>query len=400
MNPMNSTTPKYRILHLAYTFIEDDYRVMRYLNSLREQSHEVELICLRRKDFPGKEWQNGVKIYRIQKRVVNESGKINYLLRMLKFFLKATIITSYLQFKKRYNIIHIHNVPDFLVFCAWLPKLLGTKIILDIHDIMPELYASKFRSNQNSIMFKILLLVERASIKFADHVIVGNDIWKERLISRADPPYKCTAIINYPDITIFRPQMNVSQQDGKFIILYPGSLNAHQGLDVAIRAFNLIKGRIPGAIFYIYGDGPALPSLKALVKELNLENQIIFKDPLPLTEIADIMQMASIGVIPKLAKSFGDEAFSTKSMEFMACGIPIIMSKTKIDSYYFTDKEVRFFPSGDHLALADAIWEVYSRPEEARKRVEAALSLVSRENWQSREHLYLNIIDNLITKPL
>ena len=46
--------------------------------------------------------------------------------------------------------IHVHSVPDFLVFAALVPKLLGARIILDIHDILPEFYASKFGASKDS----------------------------------------------------------------------------------------------------------------------------------------------------------------------------------------------------------------------------------------------------------
>src|ERR1019366_7076165 len=98
-----------------------------------------------------------------------------------------------------YQLVHVHSVPDFLVFAALIPKLCGVPVILDIHDILPEFYSSKFNAPPESLTFKLLLLIERASAGFADHVIIANHLWHERLLSRSVRAAKCTPIRNYPD---------------------------------------------------------------------------------------------------------------------------------------------------------------------------------------------------------
>ena len=106
--------------------------------------------------------------------------------------------------KEPYDIIHVHSVPDFEVFASFVPKLKGAKIILDIHDIVPELYAAKFNVGQDSLIFKALKVVEKLSASFADHVIIANDLWKGRLVERSVPASKCTSLINFPDVEVFR----------------------------------------------------------------------------------------------------------------------------------------------------------------------------------------------------
>src|SRR6266436_3764702 len=108
-------------------------------------------------------------------------------------------------------------------------------------SILPEFYASKFASDQKSGLFRILVGVERASSRFASHVIIANDIWRERLVSRSLSRDKCTVVLNSPDRSIFRRTGNGHPQSGKFLMLYPGSLNWHQGIDIAIRAFAKIS---------------------------------------------------------------------------------------------------------------------------------------------------------------
>ena len=109
-------------------------------------------------------------------------------------------------------------------------------MILDIHDIVPEFYASKFKVSERSFVFRMLLLAEKLSAKYANHVIISNHLWRTKLIQRSVRPEKCTAIINYPDPSIFscRPR-RVAATDGDFVMCYPGTLNSHQGVDIAIR---------------------------------------------------------------------------------------------------------------------------------------------------------------------
>ena len=95
---------------------------------------------------------NGVTVYRVQSREYDERHKWTYAWRLLKFLWKSSRCLTRLQARNRYDLIHIHNMPDFLVFAAWYAKLNGVKLILDVHDLMPELFASKFEAGQGTPM--------------------------------------------------------------------------------------------------------------------------------------------------------------------------------------------------------------------------------------------------------
>ena len=102
--------------------------------------------------------------------------------------------------------VHVHNVPDFLVFSAAFPKWKGVPVILDIHDLLPEFYASKFKVSHNSFLFKLLTFVERCSAAFATHVIIANHLWRDRLAARSSRAEKCSVVRNHPDLDIFIAQ--------------------------------------------------------------------------------------------------------------------------------------------------------------------------------------------------
>jgi len=389
-----------RVCHVAYSFYENDNRVIRYAESLAEDGHEVDVIALRRPGQSVTGQARGIRVFRIQRRAVTERTAWMYLLKNMWFFVKASALLTVLQLRKGYDIVHVHNVPDFLVFTAWLPKFAGSRIILDIHDILPELYSGKFGTEEQSTVFKLMLGVERLSCKFADHVIVANDLWHSKLVKRSTSLEQCTAILNYPDLRIFKPlPQEKRRSDGKFIFLYPGTLNRHQGVDIAIKAFALAKNHMPNAELHIYGEGPAWPELWNLAHTEGLNGRVKLNARLPIAEITEVMASADVGLVPKRADGFGNEAFSTKTLEFMACGVPVIVSRTRVDQHYFDDSVVRFFAPGSEVALAGTMQSVYEQRANHGPWIASARQLALRLSWQERVGDYRNLIASLVDAP-
>jgi glycosyltransferase involved in cell wall biosynthesis len=369
---------------------------MRYAEALAQDGADVDAIVLRR---PGQEpvsQINGVTVCRIQSREKNERGKLTYLWRLVAFFARSMVELARRHRHRPYDLIHVHSVPDWEVFAALVPKLTGARIILDIHDIVPELYAAKFGVAPDSIVFKCLTAIERWSSGFADHVIVANDLWFERLVQRSTPRQHCSVFINYPDPSVFHPSLRNRDDDGRFVVLYPGTLNRHQGLDLAVKAVALARPKVPGLQLDIYGEGPSEPVLRALINDLGLDSCVRLMPPMPLREIAGVMANADLGVVPKRDDSFGGEAFSTKILEFMALGIPLVVANTRIDRHYFNEDLLRFFTAGDEQALADRIVEAYVRREDGRRRSAAALEYVAVNNWGRKKHAYLDLVRTLV----
>jgi glycosyltransferase involved in cell wall biosynthesis len=387
-----------RIAMVGYTFYETDNRVMRYAETLARRGDHVDVFALRASDRPSKETINGVHVHRIQGRVLNEKSRFSYAWRLGQFFLRALYHVSRSDLRESYDLLHVHSVPDFLVFTTLLPRLRGAPVILDIHDILPEFYASKFGSNSDSAAFKILLEVEKSSTKFASYVIIANDIWKERLLSRSVPAEKCTVVLNAPDRTIFTRSSPQDTTRERFTLLYPGSLNWHQGLDIAIRAFAKIADKVPHADFYVIGDGPSKLELVQLTKSLGLANRIFLPASKPLREIAQVMETADLGIVPKRKDNFGNEAFSTKILEFMAMGVPVIVSDTKVDKLYFDDSVVTFFRGGDENDLAERMFELITDPQVRRQQTDNASDFVNKIDWTAKQHEYLELVDSLATR--
>lgn len=381
---------------LAYAFYESDNRVRRYAETLAKQGFQVDAVALGKVGQPRYGILAGVRICRIQERVRDEKGKLSYLYKIIKFFFNSALFISKEHLRQRYDLIHVHSVPDFEVFATLFAKLTGAKIILDIHDIVPEFYAGKFHASRKSLMFKTLVSIEKASVAFSDHVIIANHIWEKTIRSRSARKEKCTTMLNYPDPSIFYKRPKAWKKD-KFIAIYPGTINWHQGLDIAVKAFAQIKTDAPEAEFHIYGDGPMRSEIQQLIADLRLQDQVFLKGTLTLDQVAAAMVDADLGIVPKRNDSFGGEAFSTKILEFMALGVPIVVAATRIDRFYFNDSIVRFFEPENVQDLALAINDMI-RNRELRERLSAsAMDFVSDFTWDKKEKEYLSLVGSLMS---
>lgn len=381
---------------IAHTFYEQDNRVRRYAEALAKRGDSVDVIALSQEGQSSSDLINGVRVFRIQQRTIAEKSKLELLAELLLFFIRSTFLVIREQVKKRYDLIHVHSVPDFEVFAAFYPKLMGSKIILDIHDIVPEFYASKFKTSENSLIFKVLVVIERMSTAFSDRVIVANHIWEKRLLERSVKKSKCSTLLNFPDTEIFH-RRGRTRQDNKFIIVYPGTLSYHQGVDLAIRAFSLIQHEVPEAEFHIYGDGDQLDSLRSLVAELGLQDKVFLKGSVPFDQMHSVMENADLGIVPKRKDNFSDEAFSTKILEYMAMGLPSIVPNTTIDKYYFNDLVVRFFEANNEKSLADAMLSLIRNPEARARLAGNATQFVQTYTWEENMGAYLNLVDSLVS---
>jgi glycosyltransferase involved in cell wall biosynthesis len=388
-----------RVCMLGYAFYESDTRILQYATALATRGDAVDVIALKRDDsLPEFEVLDGVAVHRIQSRTVNEKGLFSYAYRILRFLVCATLFLRRKHRERPYDIVHVHNVPDFLVFAAVFARWKGVPIILDIHDLLPEFYASKFNVGHRSILFRLITLVERWSAAFATHVIIANHLWRDRLVARSSQSEKCSVVRNHPDLDIFVAQSRQERsRDKKFLLTYPGSLNWHQGLDVAIRAFARVSDQVPDAEFHIYGEGPAKPSLIELANKLGMQNRVLFHDFLPSRDIARVMAVTDMAIEPKRATSaFGNEALSTKILEFMALGVPVIASKTLIHAYYYGDSIVQYYENDDEGELAEQILRLKNDSGLRARLVASAKKYVQENSWEVRKHEYLELVDCLV----
>lgn len=396
--PKQARTPR-QVAMLVYSYYHSDNRVRRYAETLVREGDEVRVFCLGSDDkVRARQWEilNGVKILRLQSRSTLESGKWLPAWRLTRFFFRALANLGPAKLPDGCDLLHVHNIPDFLVFAGIRLKLRGTKIILDIHDIVPELYESKFAKGGTSFLANGLRLIEKWSCRFADHVIIANHIWKKTLIDRSLPASRLTAMVNNVDLDLFTRKPR-TRTDDRIILIYPGTLNHHQGLDIAVDAMKTLSREFPKIELHIYGRGPDLPKLQEQAKRLELTDHVKFFKGVLIEEVSHLMANADIGIVPKRAEGFGDQAYSTKIMEFMSQALPVVISRTRIDSLYFNDSVATFFESGNPDDFARAVRKILTDPEYRKKISESGYAYAQANSWDTMKNVYLDVVDRLTT---
>jgi glycosyltransferase involved in cell wall biosynthesis len=386
---------------LAYSFYDADNRVRRYAEALVRRGDQVDAIAVGHAGQPPVETINGVRVFRVQSRVRDERGPVSYLVKIMQFFFRSWWFLTKRVFREPYDLIHVHNLPDFEVFATVAQRMRGTKVIHDMHEVVPEFYDSKFHIGESSLVFRLLAFVEKVSIAFVDHVIVVNHMVEETVLKRRSVrPEKCTVILNYPDTRIFRRSQaaRTERRDGEFTICYPGTLSRHQGVDIAVEAVAALREKAPGLKFLIIGDGPERENLKAQIAARGLEDRVSLTGLIPLEKVAEVMATIDLGVVPKRKEGFGDIAFSTKIMEFMAMGVPVLASRTRIDEFYFGDRLVEFFESGNAADLAEKILSLIGTPERVAQLRADSAEFIAQNNWTVKQEEYFALVDGVVGK--
>lgn len=380
------------VVHSSYP---DDPRVRRETEALLDDGWMVDVICLRGNAEPPAEQWGGATVYRLPVRRHRGSGLAVYVLEYLSFFLLASLHLSRLHLRRRYDVVQVHNMPDFLVFTTLVPRLLGARVVLDIHDLVPELYGSKFGGSPGHPIIRATRLVERLSTTFADHVITAGAPFRRRLVARGVPASKVTVIMNSADPHLFRSTQSIehtARRENGFRLMYHGGLFERYGLDIAIRAVAQVRDAIPGLRFDIYGRGEATASLQQLIAELDLAEQVRLGGFVPLDRIPALVAEADLGVVPYRKNPFTDLLFPTKAFEYLVLGVPVIAARTEAVVDLFATVPDMFFDPEDPQGLAAHILDLYRHPERRRRLIDTACSAYIPYAWENQRARYVTLM--------
>src|SRR5271165_5411138 len=231
-----------RVVAVVYSSYPSDPRPRRAAEALVKEGASVEVICLKEsEEEPTHESFNGVDITRVPIKH-RRGGKLSYLVQYGSFILLSGLILAGRAWKRRYDLVHIHNMPDILVFSALVPKILGAKVILDLHDPMPELMMSIYELRGDSYVVRFLKTLEKWSLRFADAGLAVNEACRKIFSARSCPREKITVVMNSPDEGIFqfrepsRQPSSARDTSKPFVIMYHGSIVERHGLDLAVMA--------------------------------------------------------------------------------------------------------------------------------------------------------------------
>jgi glycosyltransferase involved in cell wall biosynthesis len=379
------------VVYAYYPWAET--RVQREAEALVEAGYEVDVLCLREPGEPAFERYRGVDVHRLDVSL-NKRSLAHQLLSYVRFTVLAALRLARLGRIHRYDSVQAHNLPDFLVFSAIVPKLHGTPVIVDLHDLMPEFFAGRF-GGKGSWLLWLITLQERMSCAFADHVITVSEEWRRTLIGRGVPPEKVSVVMNVADHRIFAPRPPRAP-NGQLRLLYHGTVTRRYGLDLAIRAVGLARKDVPGLRLTIRGMGDDMEELRALRSELGLEEAVELIDGFVTgVELPDIIAEADLGVVPYRNDVFTDGLVPTKLMEYAAMGVPSIAARTTTIEEYFAGTMVAFFEPGDSEDLARRVRELATDPTRRSELAKGADAFNERFSWSALGAAYVALVRSL-----
>lgn len=273
-----------RVAAITFDWYPYEVRALRLAEAAANAGYEVDVICVGKPNEKRHEIYNGVHVYRIPISRSRGSSLSKRMLEWCWFLLLSGAVVTWLHLRRHYDVVHVHNMPDFLVFLALFPKLLGAKVILDVQDVSPELMGAKAKNNGRlrRLVIRLATWQEHISTAFAHHVVTTGWLFEELLVKRGVPKEKITSILNSADPSLFPPErrypspFEASEQEKPFIVMSYGTLAKRNGLDIAIRAVVLAHRVVPNLRLDIQGSGDDLPALKQLVAELGASDYVIF----------------------------------------------------------------------------------------------------------------------------
>ncbi len=364
----------------------------------------VDLICLRESPVePRRELVNGVEVRRLPLRR-RRGGAFGYLWQYGTFLAMSLGILASRCLTRRYDLVHVHNMPDILVLSALVPKLLGAKVILDLHDPMPELMTTIFGLDQGSGLVRTLRRLEAWCIRWADLVLTVNVACRRLFASRSGRGEKIRVVMNSPDEGIFRFRPTDGDADrprahgAPLVVMYHGSLVERNGVDLAVEAVARARRAGVDAELRIYGaPTPFLEQVMKSVHAQGLSEAVRCLGPRRLEAIAEAIAECDVGVIPNRRSIFTELNTPTRIFEYLALGKPVIAPRSAGILDYFDDGSLIFFELGDAGDLARRIEDVWADPGKAAEITRRGQEVYLAHAWRHERQVLVNAVNDLLT---
>lgn len=384
---MNNT----KLAVIAYTTFSTDTRVQKEAYAAYEKGFDLDIYTLHDKNTSNYNVFNFIPTKISQYK---GQSKLSYVSSYIKFFFYCFFNLSFSVFNKQYKIIHIHNMPNFLVFSTVVPKLFGTKIILDIHDLMPEIFSVKFGLSLDHLLISSLYFEERVSAKFVDEIIATNSFHVERFKKNKINNKRITEIVNVADENIFYEPKNKKFNKDKLVLAYPSTLAQRLGIDNLIEAVEILNKKNLNIFLNIYGDGEYREEIKRIIHNKSLTSVIKLSESfVSLETLSFELDAAHIGVIPLPSNVSNDIAMPVKIYEFFAKKMCVIASDLPLLKNCFGESIV-FFESGNSLDLAEKIEHLYNNRNIVEDYANRGYNKFSSQTWTYFKSQYQTILSH------
>jgi glycosyltransferase involved in cell wall biosynthesis len=365
-----------------------------------EAGYAVDVICLRLPTEAAAETVDQIAICRLPIRHLRGAGVVRTLFEYVGFATRSTLAVLKIHRRERIDIVYVHAPPDFLVAAALIPRLLGSKVVLDIHDLSPHMFNVRFGGGLLGRQIeRVLRLVERISCALAHRVITVHEPYREELIAHGVPPGKISVVMNSPPadaLDVAREALSNGDNPERFVVAYHGTVTHWYGVDLIIEAIAILQDRVPRIGALILGEGDALGSAKELAQNLGVTSRIDFSDSfVSHAEALARVATTSCGVVPNRPTPLNRFALSSKLLEYIGLEIPAVVARLETLGAHFGSDEVTFFEPGDVDSLASAIAWVAEHPSESKAKAERAKARAQEYSWAESRIRLLEALSSL-----
>ena len=239
------------------------------------------------------------------------AGMVRYVFEYAVFFAWAFSKLTISSFRRKYDLVRVHNLPDLLYLTSIVAKLRGSRIILDLHDPTPELCRTIFRlSPRHAFLVRLAVVLEKCSVGFADVVFTPNLAFRDLFSKRTGFGRKIHIIMNSPSEEAFAPPASEAQNGAAppqqssttkpFQLMSRGLIAERHGLDLLILAVASLAKEIPEVRLDVYGrPNSYLDHVRKLAEERGIGNKVRYHGFRSLEEIARVIpDINHLGVIP------------------------------------------------------------------------------------------------------
>ena len=390
-----------KIAMVVHSYYPSDVRVRRECEALADRGDTVDMICLQNADEAPCEQIGNVDVHRLPVQHHRGQGPVGYIREYLNFFIRAFLMLTRLYIRNRYPIVQVHNMPDFLVFVSIVPKILGARVLLDMHDVTPELFQSLYGISDRSITFSLLRFVEQMSLAYADAVLTVNRNIRDLFLTRNPIAHKIEVVMNAPDPRYFTPSgSGASTPNGSFRLFHHGQVLRRYSFEVALEGFDLARRHIPNLELDIYGDGEEgyIEELKAFIRERGLGHSVRLHNRVPVEQIPAMIAGAHLGLVPCRKDVFVDRVMlPVRLLEYVVMGLPAVAARVGTVEAYFRDDEVAYYPHDNAEILAQQIVDLYRDPQRRTDMAHRAKAAFRRYEWPRMKTRYYRVLDSLIS---
>jgi len=380
---------------LTQSWYDFDARVRRKAEALISAGYSVDVLSLTGRDGKKTYTLNGVNVYTLS--LGKKRGSlVRYAFEYATFFVWSLLRLSLMMWRNRYVVIDVNTLPDFLIFAALPARWMGAKLILDMHEITPEFYMSKYGLSADSGSIGMIRYLEKVSFNCADYVITISEPIRDLLIARGLRPSKTIVVMNAADEARFRSSMSPAvgeRSTDTFVMMYHGTLIRLYGLDIAVEAFSLAQGEMPGAELWILGLGSEEAPLANLVRERGLTAKVKLVGAVPAGEIPNWLKKCDVGILPIRRDVFLDFAFPNKLPEFIIWDKAVLMSRLNTIRHYFSEEALAYFEPNNPKDLAKQMIRLYHDRGWRARLAARAKEEYAPIRWEVMKQRYLKLIE-------